>query len=207
MTDVKLQYWGIDSIFKVSSWIKWLNKKKSQIICKGIIETTSVSKYDKYEDDFAKVMNMFKDINCSVKDSDVKFVRRIGKKEAGKCRPICIGFMNEDIKQKILHFSYRLSNSVYWKNVKLQTDLTYEQRQDFKDQMEIKRRKNASREDLLLNERWCVQGPRGHTYLVKVKMKLWHCANHALLSKKEKYWNFSECKYFIMILLNKIFLI
>lgn len=150
---------------------QFAEKKKLQIICPGVPEAPSnVTKDKQREHDIVLIKSIFHSLRCIVNDSDIKFVRRIGVKSSTNTRAICVGFMNEDTKSQVLHYAFRLRNSK-WRNVKIQQDLTYEEREEFRALLKVKREMNLTRENLLQGEIWSVVGARGQTRLAKVKMK------------------------------------
>ena len=102
-----------------------------------------------------------------VKFDNVQFVRRIGKFQKGKDRPVIIGMYSEIWKDQLLHSARELRTSKEFCAVKIRRDLTRFQRQQYGEQIELLKARNASKEGLKEGQVWRLVGQPGDCRLVR----------------------------------------
>ena len=150
----------------------WRERKRRQVIILGVKEPKASTQAQRESKDRESLAIILDSTKAGIKHDEIKFVRRVGKAESSKDRPICVGFYDEYTKDHLLRFAKNLKDTGQ-KDVKILADLTRVQRQNFKDQLDLAKKKNAVKEDLEKGLEWRVVGPRGATRLSKVKVQ--HC--------------------------------
>ena len=148
----------------------WRERKKRQVICHGIPESKAATGEKRADDDKANLAEVLDCTKANLTMEDVKFTRRVGKATVGKDRPLCVGFYDEWTKDRLLRFSKNLKGTKR-NDVKIWPDFTQAQRQLFKDQMEVAKTRNASKEGLQAGQEWRVVGAKGDTRLIRVMIQ------------------------------------
>ena len=147
----------------------WRERKRCQVIILGVKEPTATAQAERDLKDKESLAVILDATKSGIKHDDIKFARRVGLAESSKDRPICVGFYDEYNKINLLRFAKNLKDTGQ-KDVKILADLTRVQRQNFKDLLDLAKRKNALKEGLDDGLEWRVVGPRGATRLSRVKI-------------------------------------
>ena len=147
--------------------LKLRKKKRKQLICSGIKESSAATSVDRYEDDKNAFKNLMTVMKCNIQDDDINFISRIRDGTVKGNRLLCIGFINEVTRDHVLDCAHNLKGSGM-DGCRVQPDITKWLRKIFRDQLETAKKKNFTREGLKLSEEFRVVGQRGNTRLIKV---------------------------------------
>ena len=161
---------ALKKVHNIEEEIIWRERKKRQIIINGVNESNAPTGSARSEEDKASVANILEAMGCAEKFKDMKFTRRVGKASPASHRPICVGFIDESSRDQVLRYTGKLKDSRL-KDVNIQADLTRMQRQTFKDQLELVKHKNATKEGLQEGQEWRIVGPRGDTRVIRAAIR------------------------------------
>ncbi len=147
--------------------------RKCNIICHNIPESSSsISETRKKHDlDFTKRLLNVLDANDGL--NSIKTVKRLGKKDDSKIRPMLIVFDNCEIKSYLLSKCMELSErNDAWKDVKLSPDLTANQRKhDQQIRDEVSKLNSERSEEETLNFMFRAIGRKGQKRIIKVPLE------------------------------------
>ncbi|WP_435336436.1 hypothetical protein, partial [Klebsiella pneumoniae] len=94
-----------------------------------------------------KVKEIFGVVNEHVEsDCDVDEVRRVGKYEKGKSRPLKVRLASEKMAQDILRWSWRL-NKENWRSIMIRKELSEEEREVLRGMKDEVKKKNEERSE------------------------------------------------------------
>ena len=141
-------------------------ERSENVVVYGLAESERDEVEERKEFDKKKMLELTKEIGVEVKgEVEVKF--RAGKKrDDGKPRPMIVRVEDEETRQKILANARRLARKDDWRRVFVSPDLTWQQREEAREE-ERKLRTEAERKtEEAKNEgrgggRFVVMGPRG----------------------------------------------
>ena len=129
------------------------DKKKLNLIFFDFKEEEHESTEDLMKDDFNKIKSVYEE-RVPLNEKDITHITRIGKKTAGKTRPILVSFKNEEIKMQILRNGRNLTlKTDDWEscNVYVAMDKTPKQRETEKRlRAEIKERTAKGESNLVI---------------------------------------------------------
>jgi hypothetical protein len=110
--------------------------------------------------DVGMCLDLFSSQNINVRESDIKFCRRVGQRRE-KERPVVLGLFNQALKSKILRASYG-------EEVTVGPDMTKKQREEEAEIWKELDQKNKTRteDQVSKNLMWRMVGPKGERRLV-----------------------------------------
>ena len=127
------------------------------------------------EADVMRMQELFHTIGSGVDaKKEIRFLTRLGGKDAVKPRPLLVGFTNSRTKATVMENTSKLKEMEEpWSNVNVIHNITVRQRKEEQRMFADAKAKNeALGNDELVNFQWTVVGRRGERSLVKVKKKL-----------------------------------
>ena len=147
-----------------------VESKRNNIVVFGILESDSApGRSSPKEKDRQEIDSIFEALASKGVQSEIKF--RIGKKEAGKVRPVVVRLKEANDKETIFWGSSQLKEHRQWKEVYVKQDLTKSQRDLMKKQEEDLKSEAARRNALLNNGEgweWKVRGRGLQRHLARV---------------------------------------
>jgi hypothetical protein len=110
-------------------------------------------------------------MRAGMRESDIKFMTRLGKYEENKNRPILMAVRDSGLKDYLLNNSYKLKHGHYEK-VRITKDLTKRQREEELQLIEEAKKRNSElSEEEKKNFEWKVTGKKGERRLIKGRLR------------------------------------
>lgn len=147
--------------------------RKCNIICHNIPESSNfrAETRKKYDNDMTiKLLNILEVNDCQ---DSIKAVKRLGKKDEAKTRPMLVVFNNQEIKDYVLSKCFDLSaRGDSWNEVKISPDLTANQRKhDQQVRAEVDKLNADRTEDETLNFLFRAVGKKGQKKIIKTPVQ------------------------------------
>ena len=146
-------------------------ERSVNVVIYGLAESEEEEAERRKEDDKKKMLEMVKEIGVEVKgDMEVKF-RAGKKKEDGKPRPMIVRVDDEETRQSILANARRLARKEEWKRVFVSPDLTWQQREEAREEerklrLEAERKTEEAKNEGRGGGKFVLVGPRGRRRMV-----------------------------------------
>ena len=146
-------------------------ERSENVVVYGVAESDKEEADARKEDDKKVMMDLAEEIGVEIKgEVEVKF--RAGKKrEDGKPRPMIVRVDDDETRQKLLSQARRLARKEEWRKVFVSPDLTWQQREEAREEekklrLEAERKTEEAKNEGRGNGRFVLAGPRGRRRLV-----------------------------------------
>ena len=164
--------------------IKERENRRNNVIVHGLKEPDSKIKDAelRIKADIKVISDLFAQLNLDLKPEEhVKFARRLGERPTGDgSRPLLIGCVTPEVREKILTNTRKLAENKEWESVSVIADLTKRQREEETALRTEATRLNTERTaEEAKNWEWKVVGRRGSRRLIKGKVPPAGAANSA----------------------------
>ena len=145
-------------------------ERKRSIIIHNLEESTQDNVGARIEHDTKEVVEMCKYLgNHEFNEYSMEKIFRLGRKQAGKDRPLKVCLNNNITKFKIIRNTHKLKDSDY-DGISIQHDLSSEQRKELSDLVKIAKQKEE--QDPTGNYVYRVRGPPGRKHLVRIRKRI-----------------------------------
>lgn len=157
--------------------IKERENRRNNVIVHGLKEPDGKIKDAelRIKADLKVISDLFAQLSLDLKPEEhVKFARRLGERPTGDgSRPLLMGCITPEVRERILSNSRKLAEKKEWENVTVVADLTKRQREEENALRNEAVRLNTERTDEeAKNWEWKVVGRRGSRRLIKGKMQV-----------------------------------
>ena len=145
-------------------------ERSENVVVYGMEESVEEDAEKRKDDDKKKMAELAAEIGVEVQgEVEVKF--RAGKKrDDGKPRPMIVKIADEETRQKIMANAKRLARKEGWKTVFVSPDLTWQQREEAREEERKARLEAEAKTEEAKNEgrkgKYVVVGPRGKRRVV-----------------------------------------
>lgn len=140
------------------------------VICHNVRESTSINVEERKTFDLSCAIKMLNHMDIGhVERRNIATVKRIGRRNNDKPRPLMIVFYDKQLSENALKNKQRLDG--IWKEIRLVPDLTNYQRQHDKDIQEEVSKKNLERtEEDALNFEFRAVGQKGKKKIIQTRI-------------------------------------
>ena len=146
-------------------------ERSENVVVYGLAESEEEEAERRKEDDKKKMLELVKEIGVEVKgEMEVKF-RAGKKKEDGRPRPMIVRVDDGETRQMILANARRLARKEDWKRVFVSPDLTWQQREEAREEetklrLEAERKTEEAKNEGRGGGKFVLMGPRGKRRMV-----------------------------------------
>ena len=134
---------------KVIAEIKERENRSGNIVIHGIDESTSEEANESLAQDSNVIDQIMKEIQVQVTSAQMK-IRRLGKREPNKKRPVLATMRDDKAKKSIMENAKKLKDSAMFKQIGISHDLTKVQREDLKNMREEAKAKSTAEKTFIV---------------------------------------------------------
>ena len=134
---------------QVVAELKARETRQMNVIVHGLKESDDPDMEKRHEEDVKELFKMLEEIEAKPPEEGIT-IKRLGKKEDDKQRPILMTCPNTETKKKIINNAKKLKTSEEYRRIGISHDLTKGQRQELKNLKEQARLKNTENQTFIV---------------------------------------------------------